>query len=357
MDVFCFPLYITLKHDGTLYAASSINNSYQSFLIITTDNGQQFTAIEGTNYPYDETPNYVYAHNNKLFLSGTTLSVSTDDAQSWSENNGGIVAGTRPGAMTVLGNTLFLAATNYVSYDERKLYQSTDDGQSWSIVTTTGLPGDALPFNDLTASEGRLFAALGNYGAGAGIYYSDDNGASWSQAKFDSSPDGDFFTRNAFARGQKNELFISGYHLDPNTVPIYRSTDNGINWSKITHTSLETLWATPAFCNVKDGGFVFGGVSTTMTADGRIFKSENTVGISDNMSNNGTLVYPNPAAHYVEVTLPGNFTVKECVISDISGTEIRVYSKINRLDVSDLSSGVYFLRLTLDDGSKEFRRW
>ena len=66
-------------------------------------------------------------------------------------------------------------------------------------------------------------------------------------------------------------------------------------------------------------------------------------------------MYPNPAESYV--TIESAEPIVQVNVYSISGTEVlrQVYNEANNvnLDVSSLASGLYLLRITKFDGTKE----
>lgn len=60
------------------------------------------------------------------------------------------------------------------------------------------------------------------------------------------------------------------------------------------------------------------------------------------------VVYPNPAHHYIQLKTESNFMINEVAIFDITGKKLRVIDdpkKDWKIDVSDLSTGVYFIKI------------
>jgi hypothetical protein len=78
------------------------------------------------------------------------------------------------------------------------------------------------------------------------------------------------------------------------------------------------------------------------------------VGINSYLENSVTL-YPNPAKEYVDVRVDGDVNVKGVEVYDVYGKVVRTDVGANndspiRINVSDLSSGMYFVRVTTEQG-------
>jgi len=103
------------------------------------------------------------------------------------------------------------------------LSKSTDDGESWTEINTTGLPTlQSLAFN----SEDHLFAGTWGYD----MFRSTDNGDSWTQILLNAA------TSSCVASiviNSDDDIFAGYAHPAPTTFGvIYRSTDNGDTWQQ-----------------------------------------------------------------------------------------------------------------------------
>lgn len=81
------------------------------------------------------------------------------------------------------------------------------------------------------------------------------------------------------------------------------------------------------------------------------------VGISEQLKNRVS-VFPNPATSYVDIRVDGEVIVTDMEVYDIYGKIVRTLSGTNnelsqqtsRIDISDLSAGMYFIRVNTDQG-------
>lgn len=73
-----------------------------------------------------------------------------------------------------------------------------------------------------------------------------------------------------------------------------------------------------------------------------------TVGISEN-NETGTAIYPNPATDVLNVVSENNINKVE--IFNVQGQMVKAAGNVNTLSISDLTDGVYFVKVTTDKGT------
>ena len=87
-------------------------------------------------------------------------------------------------------------------------------------------------------------------------------------------------------------------------------------------------------------------------------KDNTTMSIDDHKMKN-IILYPNPASDFIVLEF-GNNVVSEVSIININGKYLGTFENANnnslQLDVSDLSSGVYFVKLTNSEGLSSFKK-
>ena len=77
-----------------------------------------------------------------------------------------------------------------------------------------------------------------------------------------------------------------------------------------------------------------------------------TVGIDSWLANSVSL-YPNPAKEYVDIRVDGDLNVKTMEVFDVYGKLINtviVTENPTRINVSGLANGMYFVRVTTEEG-------
>ena len=77
-----------------------------------------------------------------------------------------------------------------------------------------------------------------------------------------------------------------------------------------------------------------------------------TVGIDSWLANSVSL-YPNPAKEYVDIRVDGDLNVKTMEVYDVYGkllNTIIVTENPTRINVSGLANGMYFVRVSTEEG-------
>lgn len=145
----------------------------------------------------------------------------------------------------------------------------------------------------------------------------------------------------------KGEEVNYPYSLNPND-PFSPATNFGDN--KVDNVErVDMLFATPGTYTIEvrhKGATLVGGnqvFSLIASGDAGISLSTN-----DNNFRNDIIVYPNPVRNTINFSLPNNEQVSTVAIYDILGKEVKLTSQpvSNSLDVSHLTSGVYFVKFT-----------
>ncbi len=148
--------------------------------------------------------------------------------------------------------------------------------------------------------------------------------------------------------GQKQGSFAS---TDSNTQPIQSNT-------YITHTSAGTSqsswtfdWTAPATAqndltlyfavNMANGD---GNSTGDYIENSQISIPLNNTGSINNIDSNLIKIYPNPVTDLIQIQ-SGNYQFDRAQVQDILGKTYPVTLKNNRIDVSFLPSGTYFLKL------------
>ncbi|MGB1318417.1 MAG: WD40/YVTN/BNR-like repeat-containing protein, partial [Flavobacteriales bacterium] len=160
-------------------------------------------------------------------------------------------------------NTLYFATSNGDQFGGGAgIYKSTNQGSSWSYLGLSGLKIDRLVMDP--SDNTHLWAA----GAG-GLWESTDSGVNWTHhASFTSGYVNEF----VYQPGSSTTLFLT--HNNGTSSQFYRSTDSGVNWTAVALPQAGTLFTqiemdvTPNDANYI---YLFGAAGTA--ADNYIFKS------------------------------------------------------------------------------------
>jgi photosystem II stability/assembly factor-like uncharacterized protein len=297
---------------------------------------------------------------------GGALFVSKNDATSWQ-----VPSGNYNGFLFCLaqqGNHI-LAGTWY------GVAKSTDNGETWNTISTTGLPSNAS-VTALLASGTTIFAGVSSSSVGGtGIFRSTDNGDTWVDKStgivnksftaivqvgntllaatkgggvYASTNNGDSWTTANTGLGSLmvNCLFAKGNNVLAGTNGgIFLSTDNAATWTNIgTGLPANTIVNSITTC----GSFLLVGTDTTVwrrqTAEVITHTPASPIGAS-------VSVYPNPSNGVFTIDVPAN-TTKITVTNPLGQT---VYQNSNANTTLNIAlptdtKGVYFVQLKTTDG-------
>jgi len=155
--------------NGDIYII--VNSNAQGQLLKSTNNGSSWTSVTTVGLPNGAWAGSLFAKNNTLFLGslglGSFLYSSTDNGQNWSTSNSGLPANAYVNdfAQTSNGDIYIIVNSNA----QGQLLKSTNNGSSWTSVTTAGLPNGAWA-GSLFATGNKMF--LGALGLGSFLYES-----------------------------------------------------------------------------------------------------------------------------------------------------------------------------------------
>ncbi|MFT3687315.1 MAG: T9SS type A sorting domain-containing protein [Phycisphaerales bacterium] len=85
------------------------------------------------------------------------------------------------------------------------------------------------------------------------------------------------------------------------------------------------------------------GVINTIT----IYQIISTLGINESTTSLKPIVYPNPAADYINLQLPENQVADKVRVTDLTGKILFDASNVNRINVESLAVGAYLLQVEL----------
>lgn len=73
----------------------------------------------------------------------------------------------------------------------------------------------------------------------------------------------------------------------------------------------------------------------------------------DELEDKGLSIYPNPSNGLLNMNINGSQHIKSVALFDIGGQKFNVLMLSNMLDLSELSSGIYFIEVQFNSGEKE----
>ena len=328
---------MVLKED-TLFALHRSDGIYYS-----TDFGISWQVKDTTSFPeFGGLRTLMIDGNNwAIATSSYGIFLSTDSGNSWESRNEGFDT-TGIYSIAFDGGNIFAGTGG--SKGGKGVYLSTNMGDSF---IQKGL--DGLHIHALKVSGVYVFA-----GTNDGFYRSTDYGETW-ELKFRDS-----IATSTFAFELHEGILIIGVSGNLSENKVLVSTDMGESWTRKDETSSDsdTYFSYPQN-SVEDfainGEYIYAVVHPSM-----IFKAKlndllptSVEDVSDNK--NGIMIFPNPSNDFITITIPElnnglQPIVHKVQIFDVLGIEVmsigaRLDQSQQRIDVSHLPAGVYFIRI------------
>ncbi len=347
--------YPVIGGDGC-YNAIDHTNDYNQFgayqylnVYSSTDQGNNFTQQILTNVDNAASPNYAaflapyiicYSNTQYMYAGGQGLQQSMDGGFTWSfmgnnpVNNGAYIM-TIAASYTNPDSVYFATAPD--SLNAFKIYSSADDGNTLKDISA-GLPNRyprRIAVNPSNSNE--LYIVFSGFGGGH-IYKSSNAGKTWTDIST-SLPDMPFEC-------------ITVDPLDPNFIyagcdfGMFVSSDKGATWTTYDNGFPDAAMVFDLLVSPSDR-YLY-----AFTHGHGIYKrdlSDLAVGVKNITHPIASVkVFPNPTSNEVHILLPsaeGNYSL---VIYNTSGEEIKsipLKNNSNTIDISNLSSGEYLLRI------------
>lgn len=271
----------------------------------TTNGGTNWTRIPGANQPTQTSPEYGY----------TTIKA-------------------------VAGDTVWFGT------DKGRVYKSNNRGLNWTVsqtpiadfggVTIAGASGV------LTLKDANTAWVMDQDGI---LYMTSDAGVTWEPL----SPVGTVYTSDlTFVPGTANTLISAAASASGRGSSI--SYDGGLNWTDIIPAAgdADGIPSLAAFSSTA----VYGGGFSTSPTEGGMNKLSSLMAATINpaLAASAVTVYPNPTKG--QVNFESKSEIKSIEISDASGRLVKTFGSLKQIDLSTVKTGVYFLNITLKDGSK-----
>lgn len=267
----------------------------------TTDGGANWTRVPGANLPDPVPAGNEFGFFNRQFVLGDTIWFGTDTGRIYKSIDKGLnwTVTQSPSTNFVYDRITFSDANKglLLIYDNTSpsLYNTTDGGTTWNLVTTTGL----LATTDIAYIPGTSTVVSGN------------------------------------AANPTNSAY---------------SLDNGVTWTSIDNK----LHGMTVFLN---DSFGFSSGSSTSATVGGVYKySVIPLSAPSFDSKRNILAYPNPTNGILKLN-SDNSLIKEASVFDLAGKQVynSKFSSLNTvdLDLKPLETGLYLLKVTSESGKTE----
>ncbi|MBW7888726.1 MAG: T9SS type A sorting domain-containing protein [Bacteroidetes bacterium] len=231
--------YITgmaVAPNGTMYFSQ---NQYK--MSRSTNKGSSWVRVGGKGINENScSAVIVTSQGNVIASTSTGLYRSTDLGENFTKVAG---ANELSADTTIVVLATYNGSTLYAFSRNTTLFYSTDDGITWTqgthkLDSVSVLKAEVAP-------NGTIFAKTNN-----GLRSSSDGGNTWNPAQFYGTRIVDFFITRS------GEIYVT---LDNKSAKIYKSTDNGLNW-----TTIPLLYTTTNSIGVNDAGHIFVGNNITL---------------------------------------------------------------------------------------------
>lgn len=231
-----------------------------------------------------------------------------------------------------------------------KILQSTNNGASWNIITTNGLPAGFQ--GALICTNGsRIYISNAPADGGDKIYYSEDGGVNWTL----SNSSGKFTFSNPWVQTMyavDDYLFAS---IKPANIqdspPFIVSSTKQPNFSVGDVSGLPTGRTNshlPFFFHIGDKLFT---MFWDLYSSEPGFSSSTTAVQRNLMENESISVYPNPSSYSIRLKT-NNAELEGFEIFNIRGQKIftQVGTEQNPIDISGWSNGIYLVKTISKEG-------
>ncbi|KEZ92500.1 T9SS type A sorting domain-containing protein [Nonlabens ulvanivorans] len=232
---------------------------------------------------------------------------------------------------THLGNNIWFTTS------AGRVYHSANMGNNWSVFNTplsdfggTNLSGD-ITFS--TPNKGMIQDNSGN------LFITQDAGTTWNPVNIS----GTGFPYGGAIAYIPNSSRVVSTGGDTALAGTAYSTDDGITWTNVSTDQHVDV----AFLD-EDTGYS-GGFSTISTQDGVYVYTDSVLSTYDQLATDGFSIYPNPSSEFINIlsTQP----IEKVEIYDINSRLLMEYSNISLIDVTDLQSGIYFIKVNANTTS------
>ncbi len=340
---------------------------YTNKLYKSTNQGASWSEVNTTGLEDLGNVHSLTFSGNKMLLAGAHI-ISGNGAKIFvSENCGATWTLSMTGFDQSYGPMDFVTASNGdvyingVKFDSglggfiNKLYKSTNQGASWTEVSTSGLT-DLGNVHSLTISEDKMLLSGSHFisGNGAKIFVSEDYGATWSLSMigFDQS-----YGPMDFVTASNGDVYVNGVKWDSGMTAyinkLYKSTNQGASWSEVSTTGLEDLGNVHSL-TISGDKMLIAGMNFNTSNGALILTSDFDLGTglaNSTKTHPSVKCFPNPFSEVLNISVDNIEDLKSLKVTTISGGEVYFFKTnsleplIKTINTDALKSGLYYLVL------------
>ncbi len=329
-------VYVSFNNGRSWVAANSgLTNLYVQSLAISGNNvfagtldGVFLSSNNGSNWSEADfgLPDLgvlaLIAYNGYMFASSDGVYKSANNGANWTDaNGGGYITGEPVNAFLISGDSLFAGTNNGI-------WVTSDNGNQWIFC---GL-SDTIGVKSFAKSGGNIYAGSDLWG----VYLSSNNGNSWTPVN------------TGLVNLEISSLAVKGNQTfaASRMHGVYLSTNNGGSWGAWNKgLPYPTLVQSLAI----NGDTIFAGISGEGVWKTSVLQMNGIAEI--NTKENNISVYPNPATDKITIEISGLSKESSFTIVNIEGQQLitrQITEPKTQIDISNLTAGVYFVRLTND---------
>ena len=381
-----YRVHVDAQNDAKVYGGAQDNNTIRT----TTGSVDDWTAIYGgdgfqslvdpTNtaviYALSQRGNLGKSINNGANFSGATNGISGSDRKNWDT----------PIVMDPFDSQILY-------YGANRLYKTTNAAGNWTAISpdlTNGSGGGNLTFGTIISiSVSPIDTSTIYVGTDDGnVWITNNGGGNWTNVS--ASLPNRWVTKVLASRSDLNTVYatFSGYRYGEDNGHVYKSDDNGSNWTDIS-TGLPDIPVNDILEDVYGNLFLGTDIGVLASPDqganwsvlgenlpsvvvtdmhiheaseylyigtyGRsMYKldlSEDILSVAHRSFSETIAIYPNPATDYVTISASESFENISVGIYDAMGREIsrRDFSSSNtdeQISTQGFSKGMYFVKIS-----------
>jgi photosystem II stability/assembly factor-like uncharacterized protein len=380
-----YRVHVDAQNDAKVYGGAQDNNTIRT----TTGSVNDWSAIFGgdgfqplvdptnTNviYALSQNGNLGKSINNGNSFSGATNGISSSDRKNWDT----------PVVLDPVDSQTLYYGTN-------RLYKTTNAAGNWTAISpdlTNGPGGGNLSFGTIISisvspvNNDTIYVGTDD----GNVWITSDGGANWNNIS--ASLPNRWVTKVLASPSDLNEVYVtfSGYRYGEDNGHVYKSEDNGANWTDIstgipdipvndilkdTYGNLYLGTDIGVLASPDDGlnwNVLGDNLPSVVVTDMHIHEASeylyigtygrsmykldianDVLAVSDDSLSESVLVYPNPATDFITISTQENSEEISVIVYDTMGRQVSqehfsAAKTEHRISVEGYSKGIYFVKI------------